>query len=326
MINICRWFFLGLYNIFTLIPHYLYVGIMCLIDPKKGEILKYKGKPIIPVTMIGLTLSIYLICIFVSTRWYVQRLKINYLTADIIESTKIIESQELIVKEDKDNKEEENNIAENNTEEKKEEEKYVPKTTTNYSNVSYISTDFNDLLSKNKDTVAWLKVNNTNVNYSVVQGDDNEYYLKHDFNKRANKAGWIYGDYRDDFERFGTNTIIYGHNMLNRTMFGSLVWVLKPSWYKNSDNWYIKLSAPNSNTVWKVFSIYQIKPEIYYLKTYFDTEQEHQEFLNTLSSRSIYNFGETLTTDDKILTLSTCTDDGTRRVVIHAKMIKAEYR
>ena len=320
MINICRWFFLGLYNIFTLIPRYLYVGIICLIDPEKGEILKYKGKPIIPITMIGLTLSIYLICIFVSTRWYVQRLKINYLTADIIESTKIIESQEPIVKEEKDNKEEENNAQE------KEEEKYVPKTTNNYSNVSYISTDFNDLLSKNKDTVAWLKVNNTNVNYSVVQGDDNEYYLKHDFNKRYNNGGWIYGDYRDDFERFGTNTIIYGHNLINRTMFGSLVWALKESWYKNSDNWYIKLSTPNSNTVWKIFSIYQIKPEIYYLKTYFDTDLEHQEFLDTLTKRSIYNFDEVLTTDDKILTLSTCTDDGTRRVVIHAKMIKVEYR
>ena len=319
MINICRWFFLGLYNIFTLIPRYLFIGITCLIDPKKGKILKYKGKPIIPITMIGLTLSIYLICIFVSTRWYVQRLKINYLTADIIESTKIIESQEPIIKE-------EEIVEDENKEEEKEEEKYVPETTNTYSNVSYISTDFNDLLSKNKDTVAWLKVNNTNVNYSVVQGDDNEYYLKHDFNKRSNKGGWIYGDYRDDFERFGTNTIIYGHNLINRTMFGSLVWTLRESWYKNSDNWYIKLSTPTSNTVWKIFSIYQIKPEIYYLKTYFDSEQEHQEFLDTLTKRSIYNFGETLTPNDKILTLSTCTDDGTKRVVIHAKMIKAEYR
>ena len=94
MINICRWFFLGLYNIFTIIPRYLYIGIMCIIDPKRGSVLKYKGKPIIPITMIGLTLTTYFICIFVSSRWYVQQLKINYLANDIKESTKILEDEE----------------------------------------------------------------------------------------------------------------------------------------------------------------------------------------------------------------------------------------
>ena len=63
MINLCRWFFLGLYNIFTLIPRYLFIGIMCIIDPKKGEILKYKGRPVIPLAMISLTLTTYFICI-----------------------------------------------------------------------------------------------------------------------------------------------------------------------------------------------------------------------------------------------------------------------
>lgn len=171
-------------------------------------------------------------------------------------------------------------------------------------------------------------MNNTNVNYSVVQHDDNEYYLKHDFYKKYNINGWVYGDYRDDFKYFGTNTILYAHNMTNRTMFGSLVWCLKDSWYQNEENHYIKLSTPYSNTVWRIFSIYTITPEVYYLKTYFESEEEHQEFLDAIKKRSIYNFNltEELTTDDKILTLSTCTDDGTKRIVIHAKMIKAEYR
>ena len=137
-----------------------------------------------------------------------------------------------------------------------------------------------------------------------------------------------YGDYRDDFKYFGTNTILYAHNLTNRKMFGSLIWCLKESWYTNEDNHYIKLSTPYSNTVWKIFSIYQIKPEVFYLKTYFDTNEEHQEFLDTLHKRSIYDFKleEKLTTDNKILTLSTCSDSGTHRVVIHAVMVKAEYR
>lgn len=309
MINICRWFFIGLYNIFTIIPRYLYIGIMCIIDPKKGSVLKYKGKPIIPIAMICLTLTTYFICIFVSSRWYVQQLKINYLANDIKESTKILEDEKV---EEIDTEKELISEEDNNT--------------SKFKNISYLSVDFTDLIKKNNETVGWLKVNNTNVNYSVVQHSDNDYYLKHDFNQRNNINGWVFADFRDDFEHFGTNTIIYAHNMTNRTMFGSLVWVLKDSWYKNEENWYIKVSTPTSNTIWKIFSIYTIKPEVYYLKTYFEDTAEHKKFLDTIKNRSIYNFNEDINTDNKVLTLSTCTDDGTKRIVIHSKMIKAEYR
>ncbi len=309
MINICRWFFIGLYNIFTIIPRYLYIGIICIIDPKKGSVLKYKGKPIIPIAMICLTLTTYFICIFVSSRWYVQQLKINYLANDIKESTKILEDEKV---EEIDTEKELIPEEENNT--------------SKFKNISYLSVDFTDLIKKNNETVGWLKVNNTNVNYSVVQHSDNDYYLKHDFNQRNNINGWVFADFRDDFEHFGTNTIIYAHNMTNRTMFGSLVWVLKDSWYKNEENWYIKVSTPTSNTIWKIFSIYTIKPEVYYLKTYFEDTAEHKKFLDTIKNRSIYNFNEDINTDNKVLTLSTCTDDGTKRIVIHSKMIKAEYR
>lgn len=305
-INLCRWFFLGLYNIFTLIPRYFVVGIICFINPKKGNELKYKGKPVIPIMMLGLTLTVYFICIFISSRWYVQKLKINYLANDILATTQILEleDKEVINKEN-----------------------YVPSDNLEYANISFMSVDFKELLEKNNETVGWIKVNNTNVNYSIVQHNDNEYYLDHDFNKNYNANGWVYGDFRDDFTYFGNNTILYAHNLTNRKMFGSLAWCLKEDWYTNEDNHYIKVSTPYSNTVWKIFSIYTIEPEVYYLKTYFKSDEEHQTFLNTLQSRSIYKFiDKNLTTDDKILTLSTCSDDGTKRIVIHAQMIKAEYR
>jgi len=306
IIDLCRWFFLGLYNIVTIIPRSFIIGLICIINPKKGAELKYKGKPVIPIMMLGLTLSVYFICIFLSSRWYVQNLKTNYLANDILASTEILE------KEDKEVIKEEN---------------YTPNTNDEYSNISFISVDFKDLLEKNNETVGWIKVNNTNVNYSIVQHDDNDYYLKHDFNKKYNIAGWVYADFRDDFRYFGNNTILYAHNMTNRTMFGSLVWCLKESWYTNKENHYIKISTPNSNTVWEIFSLYTIVPEVHYLKTYFKTNEDHQTFLDTIKNRSIYKFNDnTLTTDDKILTLSTCTDDGKKRIVIHAKMIKAEYR
>ena len=288
-----------------MLEKYLITGIICIIDPKKGAVLKYKGKPVIPIVMMGLTLSVYFICIFWASRWYVQRLKINYLTQDILASTKVLENEK---KENIDKIE------------------YIPSGDNEYNNIGYISVDFSDLIAKNNETVGWIKVNNTNVNYSVVQHNDNEYYLRHDFNKKYNINGWVYADYRDDFEYFGSNTIIYAHNMTDRSMFGSLVWCLKDSWYTNSENHYIKMSTPKANTVWKIFSIYTIKPEVYYLRTYFESEEEHKTFIDNLTDRSIYDFQEDVSVNDKILTLSTCTDDGTKRVVIHAKMVKVEYR
>ena len=306
-INLCRWFFLGIYNIITIIPRYFIIGIICIVNPKKGKELKYKGKPLIPTLMLSLTLTTYFICVFLTSRWYVQKLKINYLNNDILASTEILE---------KDN------------DEVIDKENYIPNNTDKYSNISFMSVNFKELIEKNDETVAWIKVNNTNVNYSVVKHNDNEYYLKHDFSKKYNINGWVFGDYRDNFQYFGNNTIIYAHNMTNRTMFGSLVWCLKDSWLQNKENHYIKLSTPYSNTVWRIFSIYTIIPEVYYLKTSFESNEEHQDFLNKIKRRSVYDFKfkDELTPDDKILTLSTCTDDGTKRIVIHAKMIKAEYR
>ena len=305
MISVFHWLVLGIYTVVTIIPYYLYRGLMHFIKPNEKETLKYKGKPVVPIIVLSITLSVYFVCIFILSRWYVQRLKINYLANDILESTKIIEDEEPkeVIKQE-----------------------YTTITDNKYANISFLNVDFKDLLKRNSDTVAWIKVNNTNVNYAVVQSKDNEYYLKHDFNKYNNMGGWIYGDYRDDFEYFGNNTIIYGHNLINRTMFGSLIWCEKEAWYKNEENKFIKLSTPNSNTIWKIFSIYEIKPEVYYLKTYFENDSKHQEFLDELKKRSIYNFNEKLTYDDKILTLSTCSDDGLRRAVIHAKMVKVEYR
>ncbi len=305
MLNIFKWFFLGLYTVITIIPRYLIIGIICIINPKKGNILRYKGKPVIPIIIITLCLTVYFICIFISSRWYVQNLKIKYLSSDIISSTKVLEQEqkEIISKEE-----------------------YNPKDNDKYSDVSFISVNFDDLIAKNNETVGWIKVNNTNVNYSILKHTDNEYYLKHDFNKNYNIYGWVFADYRDDFEYFGNNTIVYAHNMTDRSMFGSLVWCLKESWYTNNENQFIKISTPKSNTVWKIFSIYTIKPEVYYLKTYFESPEEHQIFLDVLKGRSIHNFNEDVTPNDKILTLSTCSDDGTKRVVIHAKMVKVEYR
>ena len=196
----------------------------------------------------------------------------------------------------------------------------------NYIKMDMMSVDFNELKKKNSDTVGFIKVNGTNVNYPIVQSNNNSYYLKHAFDKTPNSAGWVFADYRNNMINFDKNTVIYGHSRSNQTVFGSLKKVLNKSWYSNKDNHIIKLSTPTENTLWQIVSIYTIAPESYYITTKF-SESQFQTFVKTIKERSQINFSGTINENDKILTLSTCEDvAGTRRLVIHAKLIKLDKR
>lgn len=195
-----------------------------------------------------------------------------------------------------------------------------------YIKMDLLEVDFNELLQKNSDTVGWIEVKGTNINYPVVQTTDNSYYLSHAFDKTQNDAGWVFMDYRNDATNFDQNTIIYAHSRYNQTMFGSLKNILTSSWYNNKNNYIIRMSTPTENTMWQVFSVYTIEAESYYITTNFSTTESYQEFLNTMKSRSEVNFSATVNTNDKVLTLSTCQDNFGHRVVMHAKLIKREAR
>ena len=168
----------------------------------------------------------------------------------------------------------------------------------------------------NNDTVAYLKVNNTDINYAVVQSKNNDYYLKHNFDKKWNTAGWIFADYRVKFDGNDKNIVIYGHSMKDNSMFGTLKNILNDS---KSDH-EIMLATKDETYYYEVFSSYSINPEEYYLKTNFK-DNEFETFINKIKSRSKYNYDVEVNSNDKILTLSTCTSNGKNRVVIHAKLI-----
>jgi len=181
---------------------------------------------------------------------------------------------------------------------------------------------YEELLEINNDTVGWLKVNNTNINYPVVQSDDNEFYLNHAYDKSDNRAGWLFMDYRNDLDQISKNTIIYGHSMLNNgLMFSSLENTLNSDWYNNDNNLTINFSIKNKNIKWKIFSIYTIEETNDYLYTKFSTDYEFIEFVNEIKNRSIVDFSVDVNSSDKILTLSTCYRSNKYRVVVHAKMI-----
>ena len=188
-----------------------------------------------------------------------------------------------------------------------------------------INVDINALKEKNKDTVGWISVNNTNINYPYVQGKDNSYYLNHSYDKSYNEAGWVFLDYRNNSTLSDKNNILYAHSRLDKTMFGSLSKTLKSNWYNNKDNHIIRLSTETENTMWQIFSVYKIPEETYYITTNFSNDSEYEKFLNIIKERSIHNFNTDININDKVLTLSTCYSD-TERTVVHAKLIKRSSR
>ena len=139
--------------------------------------------------------------------------------------------------------------------------------------------DFKKLKEQNNETVAWIKVNNTNVEYPVLRATNNSFYLNHSFDKSKNSAGWIFADYRNKFDGTDKNIIIYGHNMRDDSMFGSLKNILNSAWYDNEENTNITLYTENEKSIYKVFSIYKIESEDYYIKTEFSNDNEFEKFI-----------------------------------------------
>ena len=185
--------------------------------------------------------------------------------------------------------------------------------------------DFDSLKSINKDTVAYIDYKQFEVSYVVVQSKDNDYYLEHNFNGKWNEAGWIYADYNNKLDGTDKNIILYGHSMKNGSMFGSLHNILKNEEYKKEENQIIKFVTPDGTYSYKIFSIYTMEAEDYYITTDFKTDKEFKDYLTEMKNRSIYNYNVKVDEKDSILTLSTCQGyTGNKRFVMHAVKLKEE--
>lgn len=193
-----------------------------------------------------------------------------------------------------------------------------------YIKMNMIDVNFDNLKKINSDVVGWIKVNGTNINYPFVQSKDNKYYLTHSFSKSYNNAGWVFLDYRNNNIN-NRNTIIYAHGRTDKTMFGTLRKVLNNGWINNTNNYVIKISTEKENSLWQIFSIYHIPTTNDYLQTEFKDKREYQRFLNILKNRSNHNFNTSITSNDTILTLSTCYNDS-EKMVVHAKLIKKQKK
>ena len=189
------------------------------------------------------------------------------------------------------------------------------------SNDDKYNIDFESLSKRNSDVIAYINVNNTNIDYVVVKGKDNEYYLNHNYDKEKNISGWIFADYKNKFDGTDKNIVIFGHNTKDNSMFGTLKNTLEKDWYLNNDNHKVMLITKDKINYYETFSTYKIDNEEYYIKTEFSSPEEFKEFLTTIKSRSVYNYNVSVDENDQILTLSSCADFGKKRVVLHAKKI-----
>ena len=175
-----------------------------------------------------------------------------------------------------------------------------------------LSVNFSILKQENEDIVGWIYSENTPINYPVVQSDDNEYYLRRLTNGEYNIAGSIFMDYRNSTSLEDNNTIIYGHNMKNNTMFGSLQEYKNQEYYDNHKIMYY--FTPEENYAIKIFAGYTISVEsdIYNLAVI--DEKEIEELINKSDFKSDVDVRQ----EDKIVTLSTCAYDydGARYIVM----------
>ena len=268
---------------------------------------------------------ILILCLYVSavslliykSYEYIEKLSIDKLNASLSENKNETTDD---FEEDNEFEEDENiddndtNIIDNNdsNQEKEEDNKY------------YFENSLSKLKKINNETIGYLTIPNTEISYPVVQHSDNGYYLIRDFYKNKSSMGWIYLDYRNNVNNLNDNTIIYGHNMINDTMFGSLDKVLDSSWRKKEENMIVTLDTEVKQYKFKIFSAYKVDYTTDYLVNDFDNNKEKEEFINLITKRSLIKTQTKIDINDKILTLSTCSGSSSnnRRLVVHAVLLK----
>jgi len=167
------------------------------------------------------------------------------------------------------------------------------------------ATDLAALREVNGDVLGWITIPGTEVNYPVLQRADNDYYLKHTWKGERSSVGAIFVDYRNSADFGDDNTLIYGHNMKNRSMFGSLKYYLNDGHYEAHPSIYMVDDAGVHR--YDIYAIYEASVEaVTYDKTFAD-EKSKTEFIHYGIRRSIVDTDIVPAAEDRIITLSTCT-------------------
>ncbi|MDW7670972.1 MAG: class B sortase [Bacillota bacterium] len=175
----------------------------------------------------------------------------------------------------------------------------------------------------NPEVVGWIRIAETAIDYPIVQGSDNQYYLDHDWKKEKNRSGAIFMDYRNDPDALTnaeTHTILYGHHMRDGSMFKQLVAYKDPAFLK--DHPLILIQDQYETHYYEIFSVYVSTSDFYYIETNFATPMDYVMFIKQLQTNSMHQSDQLLTSHDRLLTLSTCTYEyNDARFVVHARHV-----
>ena len=188
--------------------------------------------------------------------------------------------------------------------------------------------EYKNLLNKNKKLIGWIKIDDTNIDYPVMQTSDNEYYLDHNLNQEYDKNGSIFMDKDCDVLKPSTNFIIYGHNMKSGKMFGSLDKYADQSFYeKHKEIRFDTLYEEGTYEVMYVFRsrVYQQDEIVFKYYQFYDanSEEEFQSYMKEMEALSLYDTGVKAEYGDHLLTLSTCDyEEKDGRFVVVAKRVQ----
>ena len=168
------------------------------------------------------------------------------------------------------------------------------------------------LQKENKDIIGWLEISGTNISYPVLQGDDNNYYLKHNYKHEYISTGSIFVDKNYDFNKPSDNLLIYGHRNKVGLMFDELIKYKDESFYKEhktirfttvtNDNQYEILSAFYS----RVYYTDETNVFRYYQFVNAESQEDYNDFVNNAKKASLYDTGLTANYGEQLMTLSTC--------------------
>jgi len=195
------------------------------------------------------------------------------------------------------------------------------KENTNRDDFPDLEVDFKKLIKKNQDCVAWIYVGSCGISYPVVQGEDNDYYMKRTFEGNNNSSGAIIMDFRDNKYLKNWNTFIYGHNMKNGSMFGSLKKLIKDETLYDQDPYFF-VFLPGYIYRYKIFSYYKDAPDS---KMYWtpDTLQEYRQYIRDAKTRSYRDCNVETSEENNMVTLVTCagSGEGKQRFFVHGEFI-----
>lgn len=268
--------------------------------PSKKEIRRRKRNYLLQGLFLG-----FCICLLLFSIWKLSSILLGYRSGEKeYEDLRQYVLEEPVAPQEVINSSSKDDVSEN-------EENNIP--------VPMARIDLASLQAMNSDAVGWIEIPGTAISYPVVHTTDNTFYLTHTFRKENNKSGSIFIETQNSADFSDLHTIIFGHNMKDGSMFAGLKNYEKEKYWNSHPYIYIDLS--DGSHCYEIFSCHTADVTDASYTIGYSSDETYASFLNTLKASSLYDTGINVSTSDPVITLSTCTNNGKERFVVHAKKL-----